>query len=149
VIGSRQIILYAENDENDGFLFGRGFKQAGVTQELVVLPSGKDAIAYLNGDGEYVDRGRHPLPCLVLLDLNLPGLVSGLDVLKWIRTTPNLCTVVTLMLTSSNKDADIHRAYLQGANGYLIKPGRLDEIVAMAKAVKDFWLVQNRSAQPK
>ena len=48
------------------------------------------------------------------------------------------------MLTSSNQDADIHRAYMQGANGYLVKPGNIEAIVTMAKAIKDYWLMQNR-----
>ena len=73
----------------------------------------------------------------------MPG-TSGLEVLKWIRTTPALCTLIVVMLTSSNQDADIHRAYLQGANGYLVKPSGIEDLIAMAKSIKDFWLVQNR-----
>ena len=52
------------------------------------------------------------------------------------------------MLTSSNQDGDVHRAYLLGANGYLIKPSRPDEMVVMAKGIRDFWLVLNRNARP-
>jgi CheY-like chemotaxis protein len=66
-------------------------------------------------------------------------------VLKWIRTTPGLSTLVVVMLTSSNQEADIHRAYLQGANGYLVKPNKIEELVSMVRAIKDFWLVQNRA----
>jgi len=57
------------------------------------------------------------------LDLKLPR-VSGLEVLKWIRNQPNVCTLPVLMLTSSNQDSDVHRAYILGANGYLIKQAR-------------------------
>jgi CheY-like chemotaxis protein len=121
------------------------FKQAGINHRLVVVSSGKAAIEYLSGDGAYADRVQHPLPSLALLDVKMPG-ISGLDVLKWIRTTPGVCTLVAVMLTSSNQDADIHRAYLQGANGYLVKPGNLEAIVTLARAIKDYWLVQNRSS---
>lgn len=141
------VILYAEDDENDAFLVLRALERAGVHNPLVVVSSGKAAIEYLSGAGAYGDRGLHPLPSLVLLDLNMPG-PSGLEVLKWIRTTPGLSTLVVVMLTSSNQDADIHRAYIQGANGYLVKPSEFDEIIAMAKAMKDYWLLQNRSALP-
>jgi CheY-like chemotaxis protein len=139
-----EVILYAEDEETDAFFMARAFKQAGIPQHLVVVRSGQEAIDYLSGQGEYADRARHPFPSLVLLDLNMPG-ISGLDVLKWIRSTPRVCTAVTIMLTSSNQDVDVHRAYQQGANGYLVKPGDLDSILTMAHAIKDYWLTQNRA----
>jgi CheY-like chemotaxis protein len=142
-----QVILYAEDEETDAFFVERAFKQAGINERIMVVPSGKAAIEYLSGGGEYADRTRHPLPCLVLLDLNMPGL-SGLEVLKWIRSTPGICTLVVLMLTSSNQDADIHSAYTQGANGYLVKPGDIGAIIPMARAIKDYWLTQNRTTGP-
>src|SRR3954468_6669765 len=110
-----QIILYAEDDESDAFLFKHAFKQAGIEPDLFIVPSGKAAIAYLSSAAPYNDRAKHPTPVLVLLDLNMPG-ISGLEVLKWIRTTPSVCRLITIVLTSSNQDRDIHRAYTQGAN---------------------------------
>ncbi|MBI3829533.1 MAG: response regulator [Planctomycetes bacterium] len=138
-----KVILYAEDDEDDAFLFQHAFKQAGISHRLVVVPNGKTAIEYLSGDGAYADRVQHPLPSLVLMDLKMPG-ISGLEVLKWIRTSPSLSTLLVVMVTSSNQDTDIHRAYLQGANGYLVKPGNIDAIVTMARSIKDYWLMQNR-----
>jgi CheY-like chemotaxis protein len=140
-----QVILYAEDEESDAFFVQRAFKQADISQRIVVVPSGTAAMDYLSGAGEYADRSRYPLPCLVLLDLNMPG-VSGLEVLKWIRATPTLSTLIVIVLTSSNQESDIHRAYAQGANGYLVKPGDAGEIVPMARAIKDYWLTQNRIA---
>ena len=139
----REVILYAEDEETDVLLFQCAFREAGIGHRLVVVPNGKAAIEFLSGAGAYSDRIRHPLPCLVLLDLNLPG-ASGLEVLKWIRATPSICTLATVMLTSSDQEADIHRAYMQGANGYLVKPGNMEGIVKMARAIKDYWLGQNR-----
>lgn len=141
---SNDVILYAEDEETDAFFVQRAFNKTGITQRLVVVPSGQHAIDYLAGKGDYADRTRHPLPSLVLLDLNMPG-VSGLDVLKWIRATPSVCTLITLVLTSSNQDIDVHRAYQQGANGYLVKPGDVDSILPIARAIKDYWLTQNRA----
>jgi CheY-like chemotaxis protein len=141
-------ILYAEDDENDAFLVQHAFAKAEIANPLVIVNSGQAAMEYLSSVG--ADPASNPLPCLVLLDLNMPGR-SGLEVLKWVRTTPGLSTLVVVMLTSSNQEADIHRAYLQGANGYLVKPSKIDELVSMVKAVKDFWLLQNRAnfrAQP-
>jgi DNA-binding response OmpR family regulator len=82
----------------------------------------------------------------LLLDLNLPK-KSGLEVLKWIRNEPLVSTLPVIVLTSSLQDADIHRAYVQGANAYLVKPAKPDELVAMAKTIKDFWLSQNRTVE--
>jgi CheY-like chemotaxis protein len=144
---SHEVILYAEDEETDAFFVQRAFQQAGIGQRLIIVGSGQEAIDYLAGTGHYADRTRHPFPSLVLLDLNMPG-VSGLEVLKWIRATPALCTLITLMLTSSNQNIDVHRAYRQGANGYLVKPGDIDSILTMARAIKDFWLTQNRATAP-
>ena len=139
-----QIILYAEDDENDAFLVQRAFNQAQIPNPLVIVPDGNAAIQYLAGTGKYADREKNPLPCLVLLDLKMVG-KSGLDVLKWIRTQPSVSTLPVLMLTSSNLDADVHRSYLMGANGYLVKPNAPDAMIVMAKGIKDYWLMLNRN----
>jgi CheY-like chemotaxis protein len=138
-------ILYAEDEENDVFFLQLAFRDAGVTNPLQVVNNGQQAIDYLSGIGAYADRDKHPLPRLVLLDMKMPA-KSGLEVLKWIRTTPAFSTLPVIMLTSSSTDADIHRAYIQGANGYLAKPGNPDQMLKMVIAIKDFWLLQNRTA---
>ncbi len=142
---NRLPILYAEDDENDAFLTKLAFAQAKISNPLIIVPDGDAALAYLAGTGQYASRDEYPLPCLVLLDVKMPR-KSGLDVLKWIRTQPSICTLTVLMLTSSNQDGDIHRAYILGANGYLEKPNKPDEMLAMAKGIKDFWLTLNRNA---
>lgn len=143
------LILYADDDENDAFLVQHAFAKAGITSPLVIVNGGKAAIDYLSSQGA-TSHPSSPVPTLVLLDLNMPG-TSGLEVLKWIRSTPVVSTLAVVMLTSSNQEADICRAYLQGANGYLVKPSKIDELIIMVKAINDFWLVQNRAnfrAQP-
>jgi CheY-like chemotaxis protein len=140
------IILYAEDDENDVFLMTRALKQAEIFNPLRIVEDGRLAIAYLEGNRPYEDREKHPLPALVLLDLKMPG-KNGLDVLKWIRNTPATSTIPVIILTSSNQDSDIHRAYLLGANSYLVKPGKPNELVHMVKGIRDYWLTQNRVAR--
>jgi CheY-like chemotaxis protein len=137
-------ILYAEDDENDAFLTQRAFKQEEIRNPLVIVPDGKAAVDYLTGVGQYANREEHPWPCLILLDLKMPG-KSGLEVLEWIRNQPNISILPVVMLTSSDQESDIHRAYLLGANGYLVKPNRPEEISEMAKAIKDYWLTANRN----
>ena len=142
--GGSSPVLYAEDDENDAFLMQRAFKQAEVTNPLPVVPTGIAAIQYLSGTGEFADRSKYPMPGLVLLDLKLPG-ESGFEVLSWIRARPSTAPLPVVVLTSSNQESDMQLAYRTGANGYLIKPGRPEELLVMVKGIRDYWLAQNRS----
>jgi CheY-like chemotaxis protein len=139
-------IFYAEDEEDDVFFLRKAFEKAGVPNPLAVVPDGLAAIEYLSGNGEYSDRAGHPLPCLALLDLNLPN-KSGLEILEWIRAQPSFSPLPVLILTSSTQEADVHRAYRLGANGFLVKPGKPDELLAMVKAIRDFWLIHNRAVR--
>jgi CheY-like chemotaxis protein len=140
-----KLILYAEDDEDDVFLMRRAFKDAGIAYRFETVSNGNQAIDYLSGNGAYSDRIKWPLPILVLLDLKMPGL-SGHEVLKWIRTRPETCTIPVIVLTSSHQDSDIRRAYILGANGYLVKPGTPAELLTMVEGIKNYWLTQNRTA---
>jgi CheY-like chemotaxis protein len=121
----------------------RAFRQAGIENPPQVVTNGQAAIDYISGANSYADRETFPVPALLLLDLKLP-IKSGLEVLKWIRSTPACCTVPVIMLTSSNQNSDIHRAYILGANSYLVKPGKPDQLLTMVNTIKDFWLNLNR-----
>ena len=142
---ANDVILYVEDEETDSFFVQRAFKQAEVPQRLIVVRNGREAIDYLSGKDEYADRAQYPLPGLILLDLNMPGM-SGLEVLKWIRSTPAISMIVTIVISSSNQEIDVSRAYQNGANGYLVKPGDIDDFIPMACAIRDYWLTQNRAA---
>lgn len=137
-------ILYAEDEDDDVFFVQKAFCQAAVDIPLVVVPDGQRAIDYLSGEGAFSDRAANPLPQLVLLDINMPG-KTGLEVLKWIRSHPSVCALPVIMLTSSNHEADVYRAYQQGANGFLQKPTQPGKLLDMVKAIKEFWLNQNKS----
>ena len=142
-MNSNKPVLYAEDEENDVFLMERAFKKADIANPLRIVPDGKMAVEYLSGTGRYANRAAHPMPGLVLLDLNMPG-KPGLDVLEWLRAEPATSTLLVVVFTSSNQDRDVHRAYSLGANGYLIKPGKPDELWVTVKLIKDYWLGQNR-----
>jgi len=139
-------VLYGEDVEDDAFFMKRAFDQAAVPNPLVVVSDGQEVIEYLFGSGRYRNRLEYPLPGLLLLDLNLPK-KTGIEVLKWIRNDPAVATLPVIVLTSSVLDTDIHRAYVQGANAYLVKPTALKELVRMVENIRDFWLSQNRTAR--
>jgi len=143
-MGTPGVILYAEDDENDVFLMQRAFKQAGVSNPLLILPDGNRTVDYLLGKGQCSDRTAFPLPHLILLDLKLTG-ISGLDILKLVRTTPSISTTPVVILTSSIEDQDIHRTYVQGANAYLVKPSDPGRLLFMVQSIRDFWILQNHA----
>lgn len=136
-------ILYAEDDPDDVFFMIRACKHAGIESLIQTVPEGREVIHYLSGEGKYADRTRYPLPQLVLLDLHMPDL-SGFEVLQWIRNTAGVASLPVLVLTSSSAQIDIERASELGANGYLVKPGNPQELLTMTKALRDYWLTQDR-----
>ena len=135
-------ILLVEDNPDDVFFLKRAFTSTSVTAPLVVLPDGGRAIEYLSGTGAYSDRADHPLPALMLLDLNLPR-VSGFDVLTWLRAQPALKRLPVVVLTSSKQDVDVQRAYDLGVNSYVVKPSGLKEIAEVARQIEDYWLKVN------
>jgi CheY-like chemotaxis protein len=137
------VILYVEDEEDDVYLLRHVFKEAGIANPIVSVVGGEAAMDYLKGAGPYANRSDHPLPVLLLLDINLP-LVSGLEVLAWLRSKSAVPALPTLILSSSSQPSDVRRAYQFGANAYLIKPSGLAQLLTMAKAIHDFWLVQNQ-----
>ena len=135
-------VLVVEDDPNDVLLIERAFRKAQVGAALQVVGDGDKAVAYLGGQGPYADRGRHPLPVLVLLDLKLPRR-SGLEVLGWLRGRDGLRRLPVVILTSSKEGSDVNRAYDLGANSYLVKPVAFDPLREMIKALGLYWLFLN------
>ena len=137
------VILYVEDEENDVVLLQHVLTRAGIHNPLEIVKDGKAAKDYLAGDGPFADRAVHPLPGLVLLDLNLPYW-SGLEVLEWLRQQPQLLRLPVVVFTSSNRPDDIARAYGAGANAYVVKPNALADLTSMVLALRDFWLCHNQ-----
>jgi Response regulators consisting of a CheY-like receiver domain and a winged-helix DNA-binding domain len=132
-------ILHVEDDPNDALLFQHACRKAGVSFELQSVNDGDQAIAYLCGQEKFSDREKHPFPELILLDLKMPRL-SGFDVLAWLRNEGGCRNVPVIILTSSNHESDIKRAYDLGANSYLVKPVGFDALVEVAKTIHGYWV---------
>lgn len=92
-------IIYAEDEEDDVFCMQRAFGAAGVSNQLLILPDGQEAIDFCSCRGRYANRKKDPFPCLLLLDLKLPKL-SGMEVLKWVRKEPSISTLPIIVLSS-------------------------------------------------
>jgi Response regulators consisting of a CheY-like receiver domain and a winged-helix DNA-binding domain len=135
---SKVNILHVEDDPNDALLFQHACQKAGVGFDLRSVNDGDQAIAYLRGTGAFSDRNQNPVPQLILLDLKMPRL-SGFDVLTWIRNEVAVKSTPVIILTSSNHETDIKRAYDLGANSYLVKPVGFDALVEVARTIHSYW----------
>lgn len=145
-IAGNGIVLYAEDNPHDVLLMKRAFTKAGLSERLRVVTDGQQAVKYLQGKGEFANRENFPLPILLLVDLNMPG-KSGFAVIRWLRNQPAFHLLPTVVLTASDADPDIKKAYRLGANSYLVKPPTLDKITLLAKNLQSYWLNLNRAPQ--
>ncbi|PTX96510.1 response regulator [Opitutus sp. ER46] len=115
------MILYVEDEPDDAFFMARAFKQVAGAPPLRVLVDGELAVGYLEGRPPYSDRAEHPLPRVLLLDLNLPRR-SGFEVLEWIRRQPHLQQLPVVVFSSSGRTDDRDRATALGVRRYIQKP---------------------------
>ena len=103
-------------------------------------------MAYLTGHGIYADRNQYPLPDLILLDLVMPKM-SGTEVLKWIREQPELKKTAVLIFTSSEKPEDVKSTTKLGANGYLVKPTKFEDLKGMVRTIYSEWLDKGKKGK--
>ena len=134
---SMTTILHVEDDPNDTLLFQHACRKAGIVFDLQAVSDGDQAMAYLRGANNFSDRSKYPIPKLILLDLKMPR-VSGFDVLTWLQSQDSLKHVPVIVLTSSNHDADVKRAYDLGAKSYLVKPVGFEALVELVKTLPGF-----------
>ena len=132
-------VLYVEDDDNDVLLMRRAWTRADVQNPLQLVSDGEGAIAYLSGEGQYANRVKYPKPCLVLLDLKMPK-ITGLDVLRWIRSQPEHLALRVIVFSSSKQPKDINEAHGLRIDAYFVKPGPFNEWVAMVDTLNVYWL---------
>jgi len=144
-----QTILLVEDNPVDVLLMQRAFRnEIFANTSLQIVRDGDAAVFYLNGDGEYSDRDRYPLPAIILLDLKLPRR-SGHEVLLWLRQQPELKRLPVVMLTSSRQTLDVKRAYDLGVNSYLVKPIGFASLLEMMQSFREYWLNYTELPEPR
>jgi CheY-like chemotaxis protein len=132
-------ILVVDDDENDIYLIERALTSAGIENPLQFARHGDDAIEQLTQALKSARAQEGRLPRLIILDLKMP-LRNGLEVLQWLRAQPLLRTLPVIMFSSSALRNDIERAYLLGANAFVVKPSSTTQREEFARNVKSFWL---------
>lgn len=129
-------ILLVEDNPGDARLAVEALKEAKVRNRLNIVEDGVKALDFLRRNGEYTTA---PRPDLVLLDLNLPR-KDGRQVLAEMKQDPDLKRIPVVVLTTSQAEQDILKAYDLHANCYIAKPVDLDQFMAVVRSIEDFWL---------
>ena len=138
-------VLLVEDSPGDLRLTREAFRDVNPFVSLHVANDGVEAMAFLRRQGAYVDA---PRPDLILLDLNLPKM-DGREVLACIKEDGELKTIPTVILTSSEAEADVVKSYQLQANCYLSKPMHFEAFHNLVKSINDFWLTKVKLPQPR
>lgn len=141
---TKKVILLVEDNPDDELLTIRALKKNKILNEVVVARDGAEALDYLFGTGVHSGRDMSVQPQVVLLDLNLPK-VSGLDVLKRIRSEETTHLLPVVILTTSNEEKDLVGSYSLGANSYIRKPVDFEQFSESIRQLGMYWLVLNRA----
>ena len=136
-------VLLVEDSPGDVRLTQEALREANLAVTLHVAADGVEAMAFLRGEGEHADA---PRPDLILLDLNLPRM-DGREVLAHVKADASLKAIPTIILTTSEAEADIVKSYQLQANSYLSKPVQLDKFESLVKSINDFWLTKAKLPQ--
>jgi CheY-like chemotaxis protein len=136
-------VLLVEDSPGDVRLTQEAFRHANRDIKLHVVSDGVEAVAFLGQKGSYAGS---PRPDLILLDLNLPRM-DGREVLARIKADHKLKSIPTVILTTSDAEADIATSYQLQANCYLSKPVQLEAFDSLVKSINDFWLTQAKLPQ--
>jgi CheY-like chemotaxis protein len=132
------LILFVEDCDDDFFAAQRAFKKAGLKNPMRRCTNGDQAVDYLFRQGEFSGPIPAPLPGIILLDLNLPGL-DGREVLRRIKSDSKLHKIPVIVLTTSNAEQDIEQCYQDGANSYVQKPVDMPSFILAIARLKDYW----------
>lgn len=136
-------ILLVEDTPDDEKLILMSLKKSNITNQIIVVRDGQEALDYLFASGAHAGRDSEELPTVVLLDLKLPKL-DGLDVLQRIRADVRTRMLPVVILTSSDEEKDRVDSYQLGANSYVRKPVDFGEFAEAVKKLGLYWLILNR-----
>lgn len=134
-------ILLVEDNSNDVELTLIALKNCDLTKDVVVIRDGVEALDYLYRRGPFVAR-EEGNPVVVLLDLKMPK-IDGKEVLRAIKTDPQLKAIPVVMLSSSREDRDLRESYDLGVNAYVVKSVDFQKFVEAVKGIGVFWAVVN------
>lgn len=137
-------ILLVEDNLDDAELTIDALRRKNLANALTHVEDGEEALEFLFAEGRFAGRKGAEHPKLILLDLKMPK-ISGLEVLKIIKTDKRTHAIPVVVLTSSKEEPDIHKAYTLGANSYIVKPVTFEKFADIVVTVGFYWLVANQT----
>jgi CheY-like chemotaxis protein len=135
----REVILYAEDEKDDQYLIERAFEKIASPVELRFVEDGSEVLQYIQGEGKFADRVQFPLPTVIFLDIKMPRM-NGFEVLQWLKSHETYKLIPVVMVSSSELQADIDRAYALCASVYLVKPTNPTQLQRCFKVTGEFFV---------
>jgi CheY-like chemotaxis protein len=136
------VVLVADDDPDDVLLLSRAFLTAGLPHRIIHVRNGPEAIRYLAGEQNYVDRFRYPLPRLLVLDLHT-NRDQGMALLEWLEEQSDFGTLPVVVISASDNSLDRQKEVALGVDSYRVKPAGLPGWVAIVKDMAARWLSPN------
>lgn len=142
MIGEPVLVMLIEDNADHAELVIRTLEEHRIANKVRHFSDGQSALDYLFGRGEFSDPASNMRPHVILLDLRLPR-VDGIDVLKAIKENDELKSIPVVVLTTSEAEKDVAKAYAHHANSYLVKPVGFDEFKSLMDDLGFYWLSWN------
>lgn len=136
-------IVLVEDNPQDAELTIRALKKYNLSNKLIHLKDGVEALDFLFARGQYQGRNNDHIPKIILLDLKMPK-INGLEVLREIKSDEKLRVIPVAVLTSSSEDPDIKECYRLGVNSYIVKPVAFSDFLSTVSELGLYWLLLNK-----
>jgi len=133
-----KLILLVDDSNDDAVLFRHALQRAGLDNPTQVVPDVDQAIAYLEGTGPFSDRTQYPMPAILIMDVRLPN-KDGFELLRWLGQRPHLRSLHVVVLTGMGDMREVSKAYQMGANSFLTKPLKAQDIHNLASGFSAYW----------
>lgn len=132
-------ILVIDDSEDDRLLIQYTLKKIGVSDLVVLLTDGAEAIEYMMGEGKFADRQKYPYPTFIMTDLKMPR-KDGFAVLDFLKKNPEWAVIPTIVFSSSTDLDDIKKAYMLGASSYHVKPRTHGALMHQMLVLHSYWM---------
>jgi two-component system response regulator len=139
-------ILLVEDNPNDAELTLRALRKHHLANKVLHVEDGAEALEFLFANGAYDQRKIENTPRVILLDLKLPK-VSGVEVLRKVKSDERTRVIPVVVLTSSREDRDLAECYALGVNSYIVKPVEFENFVRAVSDMGFYWLLLNQTSR--